>query len=133
MFPSRLVLVIGDDRSLCAQLTEAGFEVSAAPSVEIGLRRAYDQPPGLIVVDLGRAGAAAAPALRRLSNEPATCRAPLIALTAPPDEAVGRCGACDVVLLKPVDTDELLAHALRLTRPGGLAGRIPTLAAVAGG
>lgn len=98
-------------------LRAAGFDVVTAVDGLTALTMAETLVPDLIVLDLelpGRSGYDVATLLRR---NPATRHIPLIAATGFSHEAQlarARRAGFDVIVIKPCDPDELIAHIRRL-------------------
>ncbi|MEK7469674.1 MAG: response regulator [Planctomycetota bacterium] len=84
--PSPLVLVIDDSptvlEGLRATLTEAGYEVTTAETGEAGLRLASDARPTAVIVDSGLPGIDGATVIRRMRQDAALRRLPVMLLTA---------------------------------------------------
>jgi CheY-like chemotaxis protein len=101
-------------------LREAGFEVATAVDGYTALATAEALLPELVVLDLelpGRSGYEVAALLRR---NPATRHIPLIAATGFSHEAQlarARSAGFDVIVIKPCDPAELIAHITRLIAP----------------
>ncbi len=98
-------------------LRAAGFEVVTAVDGLTALTMAETLVPDVVVLDLelpGRSGYDVATLLRR---NPATRHIPLIAATGFSHEAQlarARRAGFDVIVIKPCDPDELIAHIRRL-------------------
>lgn len=121
-----LVLVIEDEqpirRFLKASLTNEGYRVAEASTGEEGLKLAVQQPPDLVVLDLGLPGMDGQEVLRQLRE---WLKAPILILSARDQEqqkiAALDSGADDYVT-KPFGVGELLARmrtALRHANPVG--------------
>ena len=67
---------------ITAQLRNMGYHVAEAATGEEGIEKAQVYLPDLIVMDLGLPGIKGIEATRRLKQNPATARIPVIALTA---------------------------------------------------
>ena len=80
------ILVVEDnDRNLKLVrdvLEHAGFRVLVATSGEDGVELAVEQPPDLVLLDLGLPGIDGHEALRRLRASPRTRSLPVVAVTA---------------------------------------------------
>src|SRR5258707_12054716 len=103
------VLIIEDNQlnlELITDLLEAkGFSILQARNAEDGLRLARQKLPDLILMDISLPGMDGLAATRTLKADPATCRLPVIALTAHAmrgDEAVALAAGCDGYLTKPI-------------------------------
>lgn len=109
-----LVLVIEDEqpirRFLRAALTNDGYRVVEATSGEAGLKLAVQQPPDLVILDLGLPGVDGQDALRQLRE---WLKAPILVLSARDQEKQKiealDSGADDYVT-KPFGVGELLAR-----------------------
>jgi two-component system cell cycle response regulator DivK len=108
------VLVV-DDNPLNLELvddvlTAAGFTVRLAGSGEEALRSAREQPPDLMLLDIGLPGMDGYAAVRALKADPKTREIVVVALTAfamPQDEARAREAGFDAYVSKPVQTRTL--------------------------
>lgn len=111
---SLLVLIIEDEqpirRFLRASLTAEGYRVNEAGTGEEGLRLAAQQPPDLVILDLGLPGIDGQEVLRRLRE---WLTAPVVVLSARDQESQKvealDAGADDYVA-KPFGVGELLAR-----------------------
>jgi CheY-like chemotaxis protein len=111
------VLVIEDDPDtqelLGVALQERGFEVALAKDGATGLAMAWEQQPGLILLDLRLPGMDGFSVLQALKQEPATAAIPVITMTASEGLNAGTrakvlaLGASDF-LTKPFDLDMLM-------------------------
>ena len=112
-------------RELLSQMLEDHFEILLAENGEVGVRMAREQIPELILMDLTMPVMSGWDAIAALRNEWATCRIPIIALTAISEQReINRAlelGA-DAYVEKPIDEDELFGHLGRLLA-GELGGR----------
>lgn len=111
---SHLVLIIEDEqpirRFLRASLVSEGYRVDEAETGEEGLRRAVQQPPDLVILDLGLPGMDGQEVLRRLREWLA---APIIVLSARDQEkqkVEALDGGADDYVTKPFGVGELLAR-----------------------
>ena len=115
------ILVVDDDADTLdvwsVSLRAAGYEVITAADGVTAFETATTKSPDLVVLDLdlpGRSGYEVASMLRR---QPATRTMPLIAATgfshAAQLERARRAGF-DVIVIKPCDPAELIAHITRL-------------------
>lgn len=109
-----LVLVIEDEepirRFLRASLSSRGFRVSEADRGELGLRMAADQPPDIVILDLGLPDIDGQVVLRRLRE---WYRNPIIILSARDQEQQkieGLDAGADDYVTKPFGVGELLAR-----------------------
>src|SRR6478672_10011131 len=103
--------------ALPAVLQAEGYRVLAAADGEIGLQRAMEERPALILLDIMMPkldGYAVCSELRRLSNP-----VPVLMLTAKgqvEDRVTGLDAGADDYLVKPFSTEELLARVRALLR-----------------
>ena len=103
--------------ALADALTAAGFRVLTAENGEAGLKRALEQQPDLLLLDVMMPrldGIALAAELRRLGRE-----TPILMLTAKggvQDRVRGLDAGADDYLVKPFSTEELLARVRALLR-----------------
>lgn len=121
-----LVLVIEDEqpirRFLKASLTNEGYRVVEASTGEEGLKLAVQQPPDLVVLDLGLPGMDGQEVLRQLRE---WLKAPILILSARDQEQqkiAALDGGADDYVTKPFGVGELLARmrtALRHANPVG--------------
>jgi len=121
-----LVLVIEDEqpirRFLKASLTSEGYRVVEARTGEEGLKLAAQQPPDLVVLDLGLPGIDGQEVLRQLRE---WLQAPILILSARDQEQqkiAALDGGADDYVTKPFGVGELLARmrtALRHAHPVG--------------
>src|SRR4051812_47699687 len=109
-----LILVIEDEqpirRFLRASLTAEGYRLVEAESAEQGLRLATQQPPDLVILDLGLPDVDGQEALKRLRE---WFTGPVIVLSARDQEAQkvqALDGGADDYVTKPFGVAELLAR-----------------------
>ncbi|WP_397532405.1 response regulator transcription factor [Roseateles sp.] len=129
--PPRL-LVIEDHAPLRAQIVAllqgAGWRVEEASDGRLGLQLALEQPPDVLLLDLGLPGLDGVELCRRL-REQADRHIPVLMLTARDaldDKCQGFGAGADDYLLKPFAGEELLWRCQALSRRGEL-GRSPVL------
>jgi len=100
-----------DNRALVAKvLGYAGYRVVEAASGEEALELVAGGPPDLILMDLNLGGMNGFEATRRLKEDPATARVPVVALTAYAmvgDRERALEAGCDGYIAKPVDVRRL--------------------------
>ncbi len=112
------ILVVEDvefNRDLIVQLLEDDYEVLTAVDGAEGLRRAAQDRPDLILMDLSLPVVDGWEAARRLKSDEALRHIPIIALSAHAmvgDEEKARQSGCDDYISKPLDED-LLFEKLR--------------------
>jgi DNA-binding response OmpR family regulator len=113
----RKILCIEDDRDtaalICEELVDRGFEVRAAYNGREGLAAILQEPPDLVLSDVGMPGMSGFELLRTLTSmEPRFETMPFVFLTALCDhdnELKGWQLGADDYLTKPVDYDVLAA------------------------
>ncbi|HEY85142.1 MAG TPA: response regulator transcription factor [Chloroflexi bacterium] len=117
---SKHILIVDDDklmrRSLAFSLEQAGYRSSAANSAENALQLARRDPPDLILLDIGLPGMDGLDALRRFQQQ---CDTPIIFVTARRrelDQALGLELGADDYIIKPFDTNVLLARVKAVLR-----------------
>ncbi len=108
------ILVVDDtdwNRDLLVQLLEDDYTVLEAVDGEQGVKAAEQEPPDLILMDLGMPVMDGWEATRRLKENDALKHIPIIAVTSHAmvgDEIDARKAGCDDYLPKPIDEDALL-------------------------
>jgi two-component system KDP operon response regulator KdpE len=118
------VLLVDDEpqllRTLVLSLTQRGFDVSTAADATTALRLVADQPPDLIVLDLGLPDLDGLEVVRRIHRaEPMLPIVVLSARSGSDDKIVALdLGAVDYVT-KPFDVNELLARLRAAIRRQG--------------
>ena len=98
-------------------LRAAGFDVVTAVDGFTALAMAQTVLPDLVVLDLELPGRSGYDVATELRQNPATRHIPLIAATGFSHEAQldrARRAGFDVIVIKPCDPDELIAHIRRL-------------------
>ena len=105
------------------RLTRQGFDVLIARDGASGVDMARSERPDLILMDLGLPVLDGWEAARRLKADPATCRIPVIALSAHAmsgDRVQALEAGCDEYDVKPVEWRRLLTK-IRALLPSGSA------------
>ena len=119
---SRMRILAVDDEPrvlmmLRRRLETAGYLVSTAQEGVDALRKAHEEKPDLIVLDLLMPGMSGYEVCARLKSD-AQCRdIPVLVLTArsqEQDEAEGKQAGADAYMTKPYDGDQLLARVNEL-------------------
>lgn len=120
------ILVAEDDevfRSLLTTvLSEAGYEVAAAPDGTRAWERLDGEGADLCVFDVDIPGMTGIELLRRLRSDARFCGLPVIMLTVKAlveDQLKGYKAGADEYLPKPVETQVLLARVAALARKAG--------------
>ncbi len=109
----RKILVVDDvefNRDLIVQLLEDEYEVIQAADGEEGIRRAAQDKPDLILMDLGLPMLDGWEATKKIKAQSELKHIPVIAITSHAmvgDERRARAAGCDEYLAKPIDEDEL--------------------------
>jgi len=126
------ILVVEDHAPLRAQIVEllqaAGWRVEEASDGRLGLQLALEQPPDVLLLDLGLPGLDGLQICQRLRQQ-AERHIPVLMLTARDslaDKGQGFAAGADDYLLKPFAGEELLWRCQALSRRGEL-GRSPLL------
>jgi CheY-like chemotaxis protein len=123
----RRILVVDDDDGIRAFvrhiLQRDGATVSEAPNGALGVARARDDRPDLIVIDWMMPELDGLTAVSELRRDPRTAAIPIVMLSSrsePGDEDAARSAGADEVLAKPFKPDDLLRSVERqLRRAGG--------------
>ena len=119
------ILIIEDDADIAEglqyNLKREGFEPVIAESGEKGLRLALDEKnhPSLILLDLMLPGMSGMELCRRLRNETATEKTPIIMLTAKAaegDKILGLDTGADDYIVKPFSIKEVIARVRAVLR-----------------
>jgi DNA-binding response OmpR family regulator len=130
--PAPRILVVEDHAALRAQivavLAGAGWRVEEASDGRLALQMALDEPPDVLLLDLGLPGLDGLAVCAQLRAR-ADRHVPVLMLTARDtltDKGRGFAAGADDYLLKPFSSDELLWRCQALARRGEL-GRSPVL------
>jgi len=117
---SRHILLVDDDalmrRSLSYNLEQAGFHVASAANAEDALALARQEPPDLVLLDIGLPGMDGLDAVKRFKD---SFHIPVIFVTARRrnlDEVLGLELGADDYIAKPFDVDVLVAHIKAVLR-----------------
>ena len=110
----KTILVVDDtewNRDLMVQLLEDEYTILQAVDGGDGVRKAEEEKPDLILMDLGMPVMDGWEATRKIKANDALKHIPIIAVTSHAmvgDEIDARKAGCDDYLSKPVDDEELL-------------------------
>ena len=117
----RRVLVVDDEPNILKVVTKrlevAGFATSVAMDGQTALRKACEEPPDLIILDLMLPALNGYEVCTRLKQDPRTRQIPVIIFTAKAGEAdywKGMAGGADAYLTKPFASDVLEQLVTRL-------------------
>jgi CheY-like chemotaxis protein len=102
-------------------LEHFGYTVLEAHDGEEGVRRAREDRPDLVLMDISIPKLDGWEATRALKSDPATARIPVIALTAhalPEDRARATEAGCDGYLAKPVEPRRVVEEVRRVLDGG---------------
>jgi DNA-binding response OmpR family regulator len=123
------ILLVDDDalmrRSLAFNLEQAGFRANAAASAEDALSFARQNPPDLVLLDIGLPGMDGLDAIKRFKEQ---FHVPVIFVTARRrnlDEVLGLELGADDYITKPFDMDVLIAHIKAVLRRSEAASDAP--------
>ncbi|MFI5230334.1 MAG: response regulator transcription factor, partial [Gemmatimonadales bacterium] len=129
---TKSILVVEDSPELVALLrrvlTEHGYDVLAAADGDAGLASALSDGPDLVILDVGLPGRDGFEVMRELRRHGFS--APALMLTARgevADRITGLDAGADDYLVKPFDTDELVARVRALFRRSADRGRAARL------
>ncbi len=118
------IMIVEDEteiaRVLARRLEYEGYEVEVIGEGEKALQRAYDDPPALLLLDLTLPDVDGLIVTRELRA--ANVDVPIIMLTARdaiPDRVSGLDAGADDYMVKPFNSDELMAHVRALLRRSG--------------
>jgi CheY-like chemotaxis protein len=118
--PKKTILVVEDgtfNRDLLIQLLGDEYQVVVAVDGEEGVRKAEQEKPDLILMDLGLPGLNGWESTERIKANSGLRHIPIIAVTSHVmigDERRAREVGCNDYLSKPIDEDELLGKIRNL-------------------
>jgi len=120
--PKKAVILIVDDEEDLLRTTRyivkcAGYEVHTAGDGEIGLKKAIELEPDLIILDLMLPKMPGEEVCRQLRKHERLSEVPIIMLTAKntdTDRIIGRVIGADTYMTKPFEIDRLLEEIKRL-------------------
>jgi two-component system response regulator MprA len=128
--PDRILIVEDEEgiaKILKRSLRNAGYQVEVVSEGESALRRVFEEPPSLILLDLTLPDIDGLTITRELRD--ANIDIPIIILTARdaiPDRVTGLDAGADDYLTKPFNMDEVMAHVrAQLRRSAGAKGKKP--------
>jgi DNA-binding response OmpR family regulator len=115
------ILLVEDDpsaaRLVSYTLEQEGYEVLTAPNGVEGLRKAREEEPDLLVLDVMLPGLDGFEVCHRLRSEPQTAKLPILMLSAKAreaDKATGINVGANDYLSKPAAPDEIVARVANL-------------------
>src|SRR6187549_4175058 len=126
MKTTKRILVIEDEQDVIDLLTlnlqkAGGFTISTATDGAVGLRKAREESPALIILDLMLPKMPGLEVCKVLKNDPATKHIPIIMLTAKAEEIdriVGLEFGADDYVTKPFSPRELVLRVNAILRRG---------------
>ncbi len=129
--PSNRILIVEDETDVVDMLTlnlrkAGGFTVSTAADGAAGLRKAREELPALIILDLMLPKMPGLEVCKVLKNDPATKHIPIIMLTAKAEEIdriVGLEFGADDYVTKPFSPREIVLRIKAIMRRGTGASR----------
>ncbi|MBM3845402.1 MAG: response regulator transcription factor [Verrucomicrobia bacterium] len=123
--PKQRILVVDDEADVVEliefNLRSAGFDVVSAEDGPTALKKAKDQPPDLVVLDVMLPGMEGTEVCKSLRRDPATSSIPIIMLTAKAgeiDRILGLELGADDYVTKPFSPRELVLRIRGLLRRG---------------
>ena len=126
------ILIIDDDldtlRLVGLMLQRQGYKISAAANGELGLGKAFEERPDLILLDVMMPDLDGYEVARRLRKNPATSNTPILMFTAKTqldDKVTGFEVGADDYLTKPTHPTELQAHVKALLARSGSKEALP--------
>jgi two-component system cell cycle response regulator DivK len=109
-----------DNRMLVTRVLLAeGFDIEGIEDPALGIERALNDPPDLILMDINMPNISGLDATRQLRQAPQLAKTPIVALTANATKdilAQTLEAGCDGYITKPVDIDRLPAQILDYIR-----------------
>jgi CheY-like chemotaxis protein len=119
--PAPSIVLIEDDEAsqyfYGTILRRHGFTVRSARFGAAGLKAVRDDPPGVVVLDLGLPELDGLEVLRQIRGDPATRHIPVLVITVhvyEHDREAAEAAGCDEFLAKPLPPSELLAAVQRV-------------------
>ena len=122
----RSILIVDDDQEqvevLSYRLRKQGFETVLAHEGRIGLEKARESLPDVVLLDVGLPDLDGLAVCEELVDSPHTCHIPIIIVSGLAQENIvrsSRTAGCEFFVRKPYDPNVLLAlieHALKRTR-----------------
>lgn len=113
-----LALIVEDERDIAALfrhvLDIAGYQTDIAGDGREALKRLKSNPPDIVLLDLFLPGVSGVKILEQMRSSPELSAIPVVVITAHPQAADGLPIEPDLVLLKPVNLDQLSNLVQRL-------------------
>lgn len=117
------ILIVDDESDICEvlskRLQQAGFQTIIAYDGEEALRKAAQEKPDLIILDLMLPKIPGEEVCKKIKNNAETCAIPIIMLTAKAsdvDRVIGRVIGADSYIMKPYKANELLQEINRFIK-----------------
>lgn len=114
---AKKILIIEDDpatsRLVDYSLRHEGYQVSTASNGLDGIRKALDETPDLIILDVMLPGMDGFEICHRLRSEPATAKLPILMFSAKAQEMDRNTGilvGADAYLTKPATPNSIISH-----------------------
>ena len=142
------ILIVDDDvdtlRLVGIMLQRQGYQISAASNGQMGFSKAVEEKPDLILLDVMMPDMDGYEVSRRLRQNPATAKIPILMFTAKAqldDKVTGFESGADDYLTKPTHPSELQTHVKALlarsnepqSRPGEKRGHLTAILSARGG
>jgi two-component system phosphate regulon response regulator PhoB len=119
------ILIVDDEPDVIEllefNLRQAGYDVTSAEDGAVALRKAREQPPDLVVLDLMLPEVDGTEVCKQLRRDPSTARVPILMLTAKAgeiDRVLGLELGADDYVTKPFSPRELVLRVRGLLRRG---------------